>query len=319
MSQKPRLERQHLCCAVITLATLAGPLCYAKEKAPLPLEDPNTVIAEVIAALKQIEHPATGRGKASMMINDLDTENKERHFEVDFVFKGANSCADIRARNESGVLTRWYAEVNSARQIICVHEWGAKIKSPEAHEPRIGFDFSPEMFVQCFGIPVVEHLELALEHPHVPRSLELNDQGILHVTTSSKKRTADGEPRSKTKLSFDIGKGFRPTHYEWRTTRPDGSWNVDMTTLEWSQYDGHWYVSRGEIKTLPRSAVHRAFTVKRFKPNVKVSDRKFTLEGLDLAYGFPVSDAIEGITYRYGDKKEAKPIIRRAKPNPKQQ
>lgn len=180
-------------------------------------------------------------------------------------------------------------------------------RASEVHQPELGFDFSPEMFLRCFGGPVTEDLEAILAHPHMPRSLELDSQGILHLTVS--------KPSNMNKFSFDTRKGFRPVYYEWRITKADGSWSADTTTLEWAQYDGHWYVSRGEIKTLPNSsAVHRIFTIKSFKPNVEVDDKEFTLDGLGLPDGFPIRDSIEGVTYRYGDKANAKPIIRRARP-----
>ena len=73
-------------------------------------------------------------------------------------------------------------------------------------------------------------------------------------------------------------------------------------------------VARAEIKTLPEARAHRVFTLTEFKPNVKVDDKAFTLDGLGLPEGFPVSDAIEHITYRYGDKANAVAIIHRPKP-----
>jgi hypothetical protein len=269
--------------------------------------DPDAAIETVLSALKEIKHPTSGRGTGAMTIKDLDTENEERNFLLKFAFKGPNSVADIVAQDASGTQTRWYCEVNSPTAIIRVRKWGARIEPPEVHQPELGFDFRPEMFVSCFGGPITEHLEAFLALPHVPRSVELDGQDILRLTV--------GKPSNMNKFSFDTRKGYRPVYYEWRITKADGTWNADTTTLEWAQYDGVWYVSRGEVKTLPNSGtVHRIFTIRSFKPNVEIGDKEFTLDGLGLPDGFPVSDSIEGTTYRYGDKTRANRIVHRASP-----
>jgi hypothetical protein len=301
MSHETKLAKAHRCLVILILAAVAAPFCYAQEDVQLPLDDPNAVITKVLGALRQIKHPAAGRGKATMTLKDAETEDKDKKCVVDFVFKGPNSRADLLSKKESGSHERFLCEVNSPKAVIRVHS-DVYIVSPDLHYPMVGYDFRPGIFLRFGNDPVTKHLQLALKHPPVPRSLELDSKGILHLTT--------GKPSNMSKVSFDTNKGFRPVFYEWRVTKDDGSWFADSTALQWAEYAGLWYVSRAELKTLPTRAVYMTFAIDKFKPNAKVDDKEFTLDGLGLPDGFPVSDSIEGITYRYGDKANAKRIIR---------
>jgi len=317
MSQKLRLGRKHLCCAVITLATLASPLCYAKEKTPLPLKDPNAVIAKVLSALKKIEHAATGRGRATITAKIAETGYQERQVVVDFVFKGPNSRTDVFTREESGSLVRLYSDARSEKASIRVDRKGAAIQRREMHEVTVGYDFNPEIFCAPLGSSAVRHLEAILERPHVHRSVTHNEDGVLRFTSSGGGHTSTGKPRSVTRIWFDPAKGYRPVFWEKRSNRNNGTWTARSVKLEWTQYKGAWYVSHAKRRHLPDSKVHIAFTVERFKPNVEVSPKEFTLEGLGVPKGLRVHDAIAGIHYPYGDKASARPIIRRSKPKTK--
>ncbi len=69
--------------------------------------------------------------------------------------------------------------------------------------------------------------------------------------------------------------------------------------LEWTEYDGIWYVSRADRNVLPSNDIRFTFVVESFNPNVEVSDEQFALDGLALPEGLLVIDSIAGISYRY--------------------
>ena len=167
------------------------------------------------------------------------------------------------------------------------------------------------------GYSAVRHLEAILKRPHVHRSVTRDKNGILRFTSSGGGRTTTGKPRSSTRIWFDPAKEYRPVFWEERSNRNDGTWNAHTVNFDWMQYEGAWYVSHAERRHLPKNKRHMTFKVERFRSNVEVSPREFTLEGMDVPKGLLVCDSIAGIHYPYGDKASARPILSRAKPKAK--
>ncbi len=58
---------------------------YAENATDLPLDDPNAIVRTVLSAFEAIEWPATGRGKATVV---MEVNGKERYSrKADFMFK----------------------------------------------------------------------------------------------------------------------------------------------------------------------------------------------------------------------------------------
>ncbi len=249
-----------------------------------------------------------------MTIKSGMTRYTDKEVVADFVFKNQNSRTDVLVRDDSGALSRFYCDAVSDKASIRVYRGAAMIQQADLHERSIGYDFSPAVFIDVTGYPVMKHLEATLHVPETRRSVELDDKGILHYMTSAAERMPSGKPRAVTKIGFDTEKGFLPIYYEAIHNRPDGTWSAQTIRLEWVQYNDVWYVSRVERDSLPSHKTRFTFVVESFTPNAEVSDKEFTLEGLGIPEGLRVEDSIAGITYPYrssGKPEFVRKIIKR--------
>jgi hypothetical protein len=276
-----------------------------------PVADPNALLQKAIAALKALEPPATGRGRARMTLKDGVTEYVETEVVADFVFKGRSARTDIFVREASGRLSRLYCEVGCEKVGMRVYRDRVFVEGADCHARDIGYDFSPRRFIDVTGYPVrpaTEYLEFALHEADALRSVELDNKGILRYMGSSEERRPSGKPRAVGKLWLDTQKGFLPVYHESLYNDTDGTWSAEVVHLEWAQYHGVWYVSRVERDSPPSHQVRRTFTVESFTPNVEVSDREFTLDGLGLPEGMPIEDDTAGnVRYLYRPPDEFKP------------
>jgi hypothetical protein len=138
--------------------------------------------------------------------------------------------------------------------------------------------------------------------------VELDEKGILRYTGWAAERRPSGKPRAVDKLWLDTQKGFLPVYHESLHNDADGAWGAEVIHLEWAQYHGVWYVARVERDSPPSHQVRCTFVVESFTPNVEVSDREFTLDGLGLPEGVPIEDDTAGhARYLYRPPDEFKP------------
>jgi hypothetical protein len=286
--------------AAVVLAVLTGLASGASAGGTFVVDDPNAVLRTAIAALKGIEQPATGRGRARMTIRNGMTQYVDKEVVVDFVFKNQSSRTDVLVPDASGALTRFYSDAVSDKASIRVDSGGATVQRANVHERSVGYDFSPGIFLNVTDCPITKYLEFGLHDPDALRSLELDDRGILHYMTSAAERTPAGKPRTVDKIWFDTQKGFLPVYYEAIYNDPDGTWGARTIRMEWAQYNGIWYVSRVERDSPPGHKIGCTFVVESFTPNVDVNDQEFTLDGFALAEGTRIDDTIAGISYPYG-------------------
>jgi hypothetical protein len=300
-----------LCCLWAVLAVSAGTPSGGAADGAASVADPNALLQKAIGALNALEPPATGRGRARMTLKDGVTKYVETEVVADFVFKGRSARTDIFVRDASGRLSRLYGEVGGEKVGMRVYRDRVFVEGANYHDRNIGYDFSPHRFIDVTGhpvYPVTKSLELALHSPDALRSVELDDEGILRCMGSSQERRPSGKPRAVDKLWLDTQKGFLPVYHESLYNDTDGTWSAEVIRLEWTQYNGVWYVSRVERDSLPSHPVRCTFVVESFTPNVEVSDKEFTLDGLGLPEGMPIEDDTAGhARYLYRPPDEFKP------------
>jgi hypothetical protein len=303
--------KRSLCCLGAVLAVSGGTPSGGAPAGAAPVADPNALLQKAIVALRTLEPPATGRGRARMTLKDAVTEYVETEVVADFVFKGRSARTDIFVREASGRLSRLYCEVGGEKVGMRVYRDRVFVEGADYHDRRIGYDFSPRRFIDITGHPVhpiTEYLEFALREPDALRSVELDDKGILHSLGSTAERRPSGKPRAVDKLWLDTQKGFLPVYYESLYNDADGTWGAQTVRLEWARYNGVWYVSRVERDSPPSHQVRCIFTVESFTPNAEVGDREFTLDGLGLPEGLPIEDDTAGhARYLYRPPDDFKP------------
>lgn len=296
---------RHVFPIILFIACLVCHPSFAQTKEAIPLVDPNAVLLMLTSAVNVIEQPFTGRGTATMKIENYLKSLNGKELTVNFVFKDRKSRVDVFESDGSGNLSRLYATAKSDKVSIRVNDYGAFLQRPELHNREVGRDFHPEVFFEVLGYPLKEWLMRELDRPRAykDRTFELDNKGILHLFVRTHIVTPQGKEYDvEKKMSFDTQKGFRPVFYERKFKYPDGSWNGKIVRLQWARFDSTWYVSAFEYNDLPSNHGHTVGKVENFKHNVEVSDEEFTLDGMDVPDGLLVDDGIRGVSYYYGTR-----------------
>jgi hypothetical protein len=293
--------------ACFTVACLAYSPSNAQIGEALSLDDPNAVMKMLLSAVKAIEQPATGRGTATMKIENIGAPFEGKDLTVDFAFKDQKSRVDIFESEAEGRGSRLQAIAKSDKGFLNVLQHEVFVDRLEFYPDNVGQDFHPDTFFTFLGgMSLVEWFEYQLDPPE-PRviSVELDNDDILrvsvriHVVVPKRPGRAAKEYDSEVTIRLDTQKGLRPVFFESRFTYSDGSWHARRANLQWAKFGSAWYVSAFEYNALPSNHRHTVGTVKKFSPNVEVSDKEFTLDGMDVPDGMRVNDKIAGVSYRY--------------------
>ena len=293
--------------AGVIVACLLGCPSYAQGPDKLPLDDPNAVIRVLLSAVKAIEQPATGRGTATMKIENIGVPFEGKDLTVDFAFKDQKSRVDIFESEADGRGSRLQAIAKSDKGFLNVLQHEVFVDRIEFYPDNVGRDFHPDTFFTFLGgMSLVEWFEYQLDPPE-PRviSVELDHDDILsvsvriHVVVPKRPGRAAKEYDSEVTIRFDTQEGLRPVFFEDKSTYSDGSWRARRANLQWAKFGSTWYVSAFECNNLPSNHRHTVGTVKKFSSNVEVSEKEFTLDGMDVPDGIRVNDMIAGVHYRY--------------------
>ena len=295
-----------LCLSLVVVGMICRP-CGAREPDKLPLDDPNAVMKMLLSAVKAIEQPATGRGTATMKIENIGAPFEGKDLTVDFAFKDHKSRVDIFESEAEGRGSRLQAIARSDKGFLNVLQHEVFVDRLEFYPDNVGQDFHPDTFFTFLGgMRLVDWFEYQLDPPE-PRviSVELDDDGVLrfsvriHVVLPKRPGRAAKEYDAEDTITFDTQEGLRPVSFEIRVKYSDGSWYARRANLQWAKFGSAWYVSAFECENLPSNHRHTVGTVKKFSPNVEVSDKEFTLDGMDVPDGMRVNDKIAGVHYRY--------------------
>jgi len=251
-----------------------------------------------------METPATGRGTATMKIENVGGDIEGKDLIVDFVFKDQKSRTDFFKSDIDGRGPRVWAVAKSDKALLRVVPTEAHVERVELYDHSVGQDFHPETFFRVLGSEsLVEWLETELETPGTnrDRSVELGNDGILHILLHVHYAFPERQEYDvEINISLDTKKGFVPVLIERKLSYADGSWNARQVKLQWAKFGSAWYVSAFEYNEPPSNHRHTVGTIKNFSYNVEVSDNEFTLDGMGIPDGMPVYDNISGTSYLYG-------------------
>lgn len=297
----------------LVAAFLVCRLSYAQVENALPLDDPMAVVRTVLSAVKSIESPVSGRGTAIITTEKYSPNLDGKELIVDFAFKEQKSRTDIFESSGGSKGSRLQGRIKSDKYDFNYYSytkegWGsAEILRARGHREirGIGEDFHPEVFKKLKSYSLVYWLEtfLKAEEFEIDVSARLAGEGILHIVgrghivDSTRSREYDHEIQ----LSFDTQKELVPVLCRSTFEHPEKTTST-IVKLQWAKFNSLWYVSRAEHSSVHAGDFQRRvyITVKNFSPNVKVSDKEFTLNGLGIPDGVLVRDRVEGVTYRYG-------------------
>jgi len=271
------------------------------------------VYKAVIKAVKAIEHPMTGRGSAISEIYRRNLKISSGKKILDFVFKGELSRSTRFSMKEG---KRDKAEVVWAegKKSAVVHNYRTNYASiqrkPVGQFQSERYDFNPRAFMEYHtGQSLEIYLQRVLDGP-ATLSHKTDSEGILHLIADYK----DPNTHQQSVVFVDPAKGYRligGLGINERFDRPERN-HTDFLDIKWHKYESSWYIktatyvsytgihSLKDKSTLRRENLIRSIAIKvtDFRPNVKVSDSEFTLEGIGLSSGTLVIDQISGNKYR---------------------
>jgi hypothetical protein len=278
---------------------------YAQEPRESSVEHVKAIIRTIIPALEALEAqlPRTGRGTATMETENYFDWLDGKELTMDFVFKNQNSRWDISEWIGKSNSSRLLARISSDKyNISLVHDDCVTINSSKGHNASQN-DFHPTTFLRFNDYSLIKLLQGTLSYdftadPEHYASAKLDDKGILHIVSGGPVRNSRVLSSEK-QMSFDTKRGLLPVLLKG-TTKEKERTDSAIVRLEWAQYDSSWYVSRVEYSIEPGNRKHRIFKIKKFRPNVDVSDEEFTLDGLNIPDGMMVLDRLAGVNYSYG-------------------
>ena len=230
---------------------------------------------------------------------------------VDFAFKEQKSRTDIFESSGGSKGSRLQGRVKSDKYDFnyysYTHEgWGsASIYRTKGHRAMgQDFDFHPEVFKRLKGYSLIHWLEtfLKAEEFEIDVSARLDGEGILHIVGRGHivDSTRSIEYDHEIQLSFDTQKELVPVLCRNTLIYPEKTTHT-IYKFQWAKFNSLWYVSRAEHSIHAGDFQRRVYiTVKNFSPNVKVSDKEFTLNGMGIPDGVLVGDRVAGVFYRYG-------------------
>jgi hypothetical protein len=295
----------------LVVAFLVCRLSYAQVEDALALDDPMAVVRTVLSAVKSIESPVSGRGTAIMTMEKCVPNLDGKELIVDFAFKEQKSRTDIFESSGGSKGPRLQARVKSDKYDFNYYSYthegrgSASIYRTKGHRAMgQDFDFHPEVFKRLKGYSLIHCLEtfLKAEESEIDVSARLDGEGILHIVGRGHIVTPSREYDHEIQLSFDTQKELVPVLGRNTLIYPEKTTHT-IYKFQWAKFNSLWYVSRAEHSIhvgddQPRK--HITVTVKNFSPNVNVSDKEFTLNGLGIPDGVLVTDRVAGVTYRYG-------------------
>lgn len=272
-------------------------------------KDPKAVLLNVIEALKAIKHPVTGNGSVSIKINDNKQSSRKI---IDFMFKDRLSRCDRLSFTDNG--KRGQREVSWAvgrKYSVGWSKSNAFVQPKPARQfhRQFGYDFHPDTFLRIRGRSLAVMLERIVNGP-ANVSVEIDSNDILNLIADYK----DEKVHQHIVISVDPRKDYRLVSFLDVMEYPNDSKcdTTDSYEIQWKKYGSVWYVKAGKresmfwipdakkqaIRNLHKKRIE--FRVNEFHPNLKISDSKFTLEGLQIPKGTHVIDRISGRHYKYG-------------------
>ena len=138
--------------AGVIVACLLGCPSYAQEPDKLPLDDPNAVMEMLLSAVKAIEQPATGRGTATMKIENIGAPFEGKDLTVDFAFKDQKSRVDIFESEAEGRGSRLQAIAKSDKGFLNVLQHEVFVDRLKFYPDNVGQDFHPDTFFTFLGV-----------------------------------------------------------------------------------------------------------------------------------------------------------------------
>ncbi len=293
---------------VLTTTCLLYQSTHAQVQKKSSVDEVKATVRKVISALDALEEklPATGRGTASLKMENYLNWLDDRELSVDFVFKGRNSRWDIFERIGDRNGPKLQTRVESEKCHILESYGMVDIQRAGVHDSSRD-DIHPAVFTSFNDYPLIRRLQRILEYdfaanPEHYASTELDDKGILHIISGGPVESSEVLSTYEYQMSFDTKRELIPVLFKSTNKEPEG--NVTSTvSLEWARYDSIWYVRRVEYNIEPGNENHRVLTIKNFSPNIDVSDKEFTLDGLNLNNRMIVHNGIKNTTYRYQEEK----------------
>lgn len=290
--------------AVILLTVVPSCLCLAQVPNSLPLDDPNTVVRAVIAALEGLEFPSSGRGTAIWKHKGRFRNHEGKDLTVEFAFKGQSSLMDVLepANSAKRMSTRLYANIMSDKSYIAVNPENAQIDQADPFRRRVTQDFHPDAIMKFHHTSLSDITAVFLE-PGFNLSVSLDAEGILHLRGQKNlDRPGPGtesQDYQKAEFAFDTRAGLLPVFLTSIRKSPNRESQVTHR-FRWVMYGSVPYVTSIICHGKGEREIYDEFIITSFKPNVQISDEEFTLDGLGIPDGLPVYDKLAGVEYRYG-------------------
>jgi len=300
-------------CKHLILVAVCSILLQARAFAAHASEDTIAVFKAAIEAFKAVEHPLTGKGSALVEMYYRKYPELTMKRMVDFMFK-ENLSRSTSFSMKEGKLEQpevlWVVGEKCSVTYNYLRRYaGVQRDPPLQFYHRIGYDFNPSTFMECYGTPLTVHTDRVLDGP-ATLSTKMDSDGILHLITDYR----DQNVRTHQDISVDPAKGYRLV--DWfrimeRFDRPERS-HTDFFEIEWDKYESSWYAKAAKMASY--AGVHSpedisslrvenvrtsiAVTVTEFDPNVEINDSEFTLNGLGLPVGTLIVDKISGTNYK---------------------
>lgn len=144
------------CGVALALALSMGRASDSVAGTAVKVNDPNAVLQTVLSAIKNLELPVSGRGRAAMTLRSGRTQYVDTEVVADFVFKDASSRTDVLSPDASGALSRFYCNVLSDKASIAAvsyrYSTSAALNEEAPEKPRQDAEFANNT-TQDQGVP----------------------------------------------------------------------------------------------------------------------------------------------------------------------
>jgi thiol-disulfide isomerase/thioredoxin len=273
------------------------------------------LLLPVIEALKAVEHPRSGRGSATVKVQDK--QGYHEHL-ADFRFKedqlSRTDWFDIQDERREKRQVAWsmgrevYVGSNESNAVVLR-------EAAEQFHHECGYDFHPSTFTSPWHESLADTLQRWIDGPG-DLSVNLDSDGQLQIKAEYQDiQGKDDDDVLRNIIVLDKAMGFRPVFFQhtWSYLKADKlSWGT-QTRVSWMRHGRTWYVSDAEYKRFtvgsyvegesPRIVDSSKWWVKvavqGLTLDVDIPDSEFTLDGLGLPSRLLVADRVAGATYRY--------------------
>jgi len=308
--KRQRIQRFMLLVLFVSLAR-NGPLARGEDQPANARE----LLGPVIAALRDIQHPRSGRGAGIVKIQE-----KEQHHVHRFAFRfkdehlSRTDFFDIRDVNCANRRFGWAI----GREAYVAHdESHARIqKEPaETFHHAIGYDFHPATFLNVRNEPLADTLQSWVDGK-AALAVDFDDNGLVEIRFEQQEiQGKDDDHVLRQVLVLDEAIGYRPLLFlhAWSYCKSDRRGSGTETRLSWVQRGQSWYITDARCKSLEvgpyvegeppnvTDAGQRSVRVDihDLVLDVDIPDSEFALEGLDLPDNHRVLDRMRDMDYRY--------------------